>query len=271
MESEIFGHVKGSFSGAVSNRDGAATMADGGTLFLDELGEMDIGLQAKILRFIQTGTFQKVGSNKQEKVDIRFVSATNREPFKAIEDGHLREDLYYRLNVISINLPPLKDRENDACQIAQYFLNRFSDIEQKVFVGLSSDAGTLVNNYSWPGNVRQLENTIHSAVVMSEGPLLTAQILARQLQLSQDQMTELLNKRRSPSALELNYQPSNKAINYSQNNVFDDTSSVRSLAEVERSAIEHAICVCDDNVVKAASLLEVSPSTLYRKVQQWQD
>jgi two-component system repressor protein LuxO len=119
MESEIFGHVKGSFSGAVSNRDGAATMADGGTLFLDELGEMDIGLQAKILRFIQTGTFQKVGSNKQEKVDIRFVSATNREPFKAIEDGHLREDLYYRLNVISINLPPLKDRENDACQIAQ--------------------------------------------------------------------------------------------------------------------------------------------------------
>jgi two-component system repressor protein LuxO len=271
MESEIFGHVKGSFSGAVSNRDGAATMADGGTLFLDELGEMNIGLQAKILRFIQTGTFQKVGSNKQEKVDIRFVSATNREPFKAIEDGHLREDLYYRLNVISINLPPLNDRENDACQIAQYFLNRFSDIEQKVFVGLSSDAGTLVNNYSWPGNVRQLENTIHSAVVMSEGPLLTEQILARQLQLSQDQMTELLNKRRSPSALELNYQPSSKTINYSHNNVSDDTSSIRSLAEVERSAIEHAISVCDDNVVKAASLLEVSPSTLYRKVQQWQD
>jgi two-component system repressor protein LuxO len=151
MESEIFGHVKGSFSGAVANRDGAATLADGGTLFLDELGEMDIGLQAKILRFIQTGTFQKVGSNKEEKVNIRFISATNREPLKAIQEGHLREDLYYRLNVISINLPPLKDRENDACQIAQYFLNRFSDIEQKMFVGLSSDAGTLINNYSWPG------------------------------------------------------------------------------------------------------------------------
>ncbi|MFB1035381.1 MAG: sigma-54 dependent transcriptional regulator, partial [Sinobacterium sp.] len=195
MESEIFGHVKGAYSGAVANRDGAATLAHGGTLFLDELGEMDIGLQAKILRFIQTGTFKRVGSNKQEKVNIRFISATNREPSKAIEEGRLREDLYYRLNVISINLPPLKDRDNDACHIAQYFLNRFSDIENKVFVGLSSDAGTLINNYSWPGNVRQLENTIHSAVVMSEGPLLTEQILASQLQLNQTQMTELLHKK----------------------------------------------------------------------------
>lgn len=271
MESEIFGHVKGSFSGAVANRDGAATLADGGTLFLDELGEMDIGLQAKILRFIQTGTFQKVGSSKEEKVNIRFISATNREPFKAIEEGRLREDLYYRLNVISINLPPLRDRENDACQIAQYFLNRFSDIEQKMFVGLSSDAGTLINNFSWPGNVRQLENTIHSAVVMSEGPLLTEQILARQLQLSQSQMTDLLQKKRPPAPIEPISQPINDTTDHVQNNSIDDTSSVRSLAEVERAAIEHAIAVCKDNVVKAASLLEVSPSTLYRKVQQWQD
>ncbi|MFT6991121.1 MAG: two-component system repressor protein LuxO [Paraglaciecola sp.] len=278
MESEIFGHVKGAFSGAVANRDGAATMAHGGTLFLDELGEMDIGLQAKILRFIQTGTFQRVGSNKEEKVDIRFVSATNREPLKAIEEGRLREDLYYRLNVISINLPPLKDRDNDACQIAQYFLNRFSDIEQKVFVGLSSDAGTLINNYSWPGNVRQLENTIHSAVVMSEGPLLTEQILARQLQLNQTQMTELLHKKSSTASIESATQVSSNAINHVQDTLssvqdctVNDTSTVRSLAEVERAAIEHAIAACNDNVVKAASLLEVSPSTLYRKVQQWQD
>lgn len=232
---------------------------------------MDIGLQAKILRFIQTGTFQKVGSNKEEKVDIRFISATNREPFKAIEEGRLREDLYYRLNVISINLPPLKDRENDACQIAQYFLNRFSDIEQKMFVGLSSDAGTLINNYSWPGNVRQLENTIHSAVVMSEGPLLTEQVLARQLQLSQDQMTDLLQKKSPPNPLE-SITPRTSNINSDvQDNTINDTNTVRSLAEVERAAIEHAIAACNENVVKAASLLEVSPSTLYRKVQQWQD
>ena len=278
MESEIFGHVKGAFSGAVANRDGAATLAHGGTLFLDELGEMDIGLQAKILRFIQTGTFQKVGSNKEEKVDIRFVSATNREPFKAIEEGRLREDLYYRLNVISINMPTLKDRDTDACQIAQYFLNRFSDIEHKVFVGLSSDAGTLINNYPWPGNVRQLENTIHSAVVMSEGPLLAEQILAKQLQLNQTQITELLNKKSPIAAHEPISQASDNSIhnlqgtlNHVQDITVNDTSTVRSLAEVERAAIEHAIAACNDNVVKAASLLEVSPSTLYRKVQQWQD
>jgi two-component system repressor protein LuxO len=271
MESEVFGPVKGAFSGAVANRDGAATLADGGTLFLDELGEMDIGLQAKILRFIQTGTFKKVGSNKEEKVNIRFVSATNREPFRSIEEGRLREDLYYRLNVISINLPPLKDRENDACQIAQYFLNRFSDIEQKVFVGLSSDAGTLINNYPWPGNVRQLENTIHSAVVMSEGPLLTEQILARQLQLNQTQMIELLHKKTPASGLKSTSTASRVDLNYLQDIRINDTSTVRSLAEVERAAIEHAIAACNDNVVKAASLLEVSPSTLYRKVQQWQD
>jgi two-component system repressor protein LuxO len=271
MESEVFGHVKGAFSGAVANRDGAATLADGGTLFLDELGEMDIGLQAKILRFIQTGTFKKVGSNKEEKVNIRFVSATNREPFRSIEEGRLREDLYYRLNVISINLPPLKDRENDACQIAQYFLNRFSDIEQKVFVGLSSDAGTLINNYPWPGNVRQLENTIHSAVVMSEGPLLTEQILARQLQLNQTQMIELVRKKTPASGLKSISTASRVALNHLQDIRINDTSTVRSLAEVERAAIEHAIAACNDNVVKAATLLEVSPSTLYRKVQQWQD
>ena len=254
MESEIFGHVKGAYSGAVANRDGAATLAHGGTLFLDE-----------------TGTFKRVGSNKQEKVNIRFISATNREPSKAIEEGRLREDLYYRLNVISINLPPLKDRDNDACHIAQYFLNRFSDIENKVFVGLSSDAGTLINNYSWPGNVRQLENTIHSAVVMSEGPLLTEQVLARQLQLTQTQMTELLHKKSPPAPLESIPNTSSDNRNHIQHSAVNDTIIVRSLAEVERAAIEHAITTCNDNVVKAASLLEVSPSTLYRKVQQWGD
>lgn len=268
MESEIFGHVKGAFSGAVANRDGAATLAHNGTLFLDELGEMDIALQAKILRFIQTGTFQKVGSSKTEKVDIRFISATNRDPMQAIAEGKLREDLYYRLNVISINIPSLNERENDPSQIAQYFLNRFSDLEQKVFVGLSSDAEKLINNYDWPGNVRQLENTIHSSVVMSEGPLLTEQNLAQQLQLKEQQIYALI----SPQKTRTTNLPEPEGITSEVIQSVDmPNSHIRSLAEVERAAIEHAIAVCDENVVKAASLLEVSPSTLYRKVQQWQE
>ena len=267
MESEIFGHIKGAFSGAISNRDGAATLAHNGTLFLDELGEMDIALQAKILRFIQTGTFQRVGSSKTEKVDIRFISATNREPFEAISDGHLREDLYYRLNVISINLPPLCEREKDPSQIAQHFINRFSDLEQKVFVGMTSDAEKLINHYRWPGNVRQLENTIHSAIVMSEGPLLTEQNLGRQLQLNECEISELTNQKPA----------SDTYISAEQFSVLDPTSSLNnfaevcSLAAVEKAAIEHAIAACSDNIVKAASLLKVSPSTLYRKIQQWQE
>lgn len=269
MESEIFGHVKGAFSGAVSNRDGAATKANLGTLFLDEIGEMDIALQAKILRFIQTGTFQKVGSDKVEKVDIRFVSATNREPFDAIANGQLREDLYYRLNVISIDLPALNERDQDSIQIARFFLQHFSELENKVFVGLSSDAQKLVQNYDWPGNVRQLENTIHSAIVMSEGPLLTDKSIAQQLRLSDAQLSGLLNKK-----LPINSSPvfgDSKLVHTDPlANEANSIENIRSLAEVERAAIEQAISLCSENVVKAAGLLGVSPSTLYRKVQQWQ-
>lgn len=270
MESEIFGHIKGAFSGAVSNRDGAATKAHNGTLFLDEIGEMDIALQAKILRFIQTGTFQKVGSDKVEKVDIRFISATNREPYEAIENGQLREDLYYRLNVISIDVPPLNERDQDSIQIARFFLQHFSELENKVFVGLSSDAQKLIQNYDWPGNVRQLENTIHSAIVMSEGPLLTDKSIARQLRLTQDKVSDILNKKLpTHSSPVFGVNPSTVA--HTKDADVNSIDGIRSLAEVERAAIEQAIALCSDNVVKAAGLLGVSPSTLYRKVQQWQN
>jgi two-component system repressor protein LuxO len=268
MESEIFGHVKGAFSGAVANRDGAASLAHGGTLFLDELGEMDIALQAKILRFVQSGTFQKVGSSKTEKVDIRFVSATNRNPIEAIQEGKLREDLFYRLNVISIQMPALNQRESDGSEIAQYFLNHFSKLEGKVFVGLSSDAEKLINNYDWPGNIRQLENTIHSAVVMSEGPLMTDKNIGDQLHLDAKQVYTLVNSSRISGN---SVPPPLPSASVTQEAEHLTTPEIRSLAEVERAAIEHAITVCEENVVKAASLLEVSPSTLYRKIQQWQN
>ncbi|MFT4654021.1 MAG: two-component system repressor protein LuxO [Kangiellaceae bacterium] len=270
MESEIFGHIKGAFSGAVSNREGAASKAHTGTLFLDEIGEMDIALQAKILRFIQTGTFQKVGSDKLEKVDIRFISATNQEPHQAIENGHLREDLYYRLNVISIDVPPLNERDQDSIQIARFFLQHFSELENKIFVGLSSDAQKFIQNYDWPGNVRQLENTIHSAIVMSEGPLLTDKSIARQLRLTDQNMHDIVNKKRPAYIMQI-AADNNLTAAHIVDVAVNSTDGIRSLAEVERAAIEHAIAACNDNVVKAAGLLEVSPSTLYRKVQQWQD
>ena len=262
MESEVFGHIKGAFSGAISNREGAASLANGGSLFLDEIGEMDISLQAKLLRFIQTGCFQKVGSGKEEKVDIRFISATNREPQIAIAEKKLREDLFYRLNVISIDLPPLKERDNDIVKLAEYFLNHFSEIEGKVFAGFSSEAESLIKSYAWPGNVRQLQNIIHSSTVMSEGPLISEKILAQQLGRQSTSLDMEQESTRTP-VIEQNQSQSLQGSS-------KPPSSIISLAEVEKQAIEQAIEVCQDNIVKAASELGVSPSTLYRKIQQWQ-
>ncbi len=265
MESEIFGHIKGAFSGAISNRNGAATLADGGSLFLDEIGEMDINLQAKLLRFIQTGQFQRVGSGKVEQVDIRFICATNRDPYIAIAEHKLREDLFYRLNVISIFLPPLCERGNDTIQLATHFLSHYSKIEGKGFAGFSFMGEKLINDYPWPGNVRQLQNIIHSAVVMSEGPLISDTILKQQLtrHFNPSSSVSILSKEKSLYGVQ--GQKSTKPNNGNQT----DTEII-SLEKVERYAIEQAILVCQDNIVKAASELGVSPSTLYRKIQQWE-
>ncbi len=266
MESEIFGHIKGAFSGAVSNRDGAASLANGGSLFLDEIGEMDISLQAKLLRFIQTGCFQKVGSGKEEKVDIRFISATNRDPQIAIAERKLREDLFYRLNVISIALPALNERDNDIVKLAEHFLCHFSEIEGKVFAGFTTGAEKLIKSYSWPGNVRQLQNIIHSSTVMSEGPLISEEIIVQQLgrQYKQvDSQSNLQSKSITSSNVE------NTQVTSGQDS-YKAPPSILTLAEVEKEAIEKAIELCQDNIVKAASELGVSPSTLYRKMQQWQ-
>lgn len=254
MESEIFGHIKGAFSGAISNRDGAATLADGGTIFLDELGEMDINLQAKLLRFIQTGEFQKVGNDKTENVDIRFISATNRAPIEAIQQGKLREDLYYRLNVISIDLPPLYKRESDALQLAHHFLNIYNDKEQRNIDGFSIKAESLINSYRWPGNVRQLQNVMHSCVILSQTSLIDADLIKAQLP---TQYIESATPTIQPSS--------------ANSSAPTQEEGIVPLADVERLAIENAIKHCNDNVVQAASLLGVSPSTLYRKMQQWQN
>lgn len=258
MESEIFGHIKGAFSGAISNRDGAATLADGGTLFLDELGEMDISLQAKLLRFIQTGQFQKVGSGDTEQVDIRFVCATNRNPLEAIQEGKLREDLYYRLNVISINMPPLHERESDAVQLAHHFLHKYNEAEQRDISGFTKDAENLIASQRWQGNVRQLQNVIHSSVVLSQNNLINADLLKAQLPTGVTSAPVSAKSNSVTEQISAQITPSNSA-----------TEEVVPLATVEKIAIEHAIKQCNDNVVQAAGLLGVSPSTLYRKMQQW--
>jgi len=177
MESEIFGHVKGAFTGADKARKGAASMANGGTLFLDEICEMDIGLQAKLLRFLQTGQIKRVGSDWLEDVDVRIVCATNRDPMVEVSEKRFREDLLYRLNVLSVELPPLRERGEDVLKLAQSFLQKYSLEEQKTFVDIADDASASLLKHDWPGNIRELQNTIRRSVVMHDGSSLIAEML----------------------------------------------------------------------------------------------
>lgn len=255
MESEIFGHVKGAFTGAISERKGAASQANGGTLFLDEIGEMEMDLQTKLLRFVQTGSFQKVGSSQVEKVDIRFICATNRDPLEAVATGRLREDLYYRLHVVPILIPPLRDRGGDILAIAQNFLITYAAEEGKLFNSFCPAVEVIFNRYKWPGNVRQLQNVIRNIVVLHNDETVQQCHLPPPLDstLNQQEIFSL-----SPAA-----EPH-------QETVLNGNNSITPLATVERQTIEHAIGYCDGNIPKAAALLEVSPSTLYRKKQAWE-
>lgn len=255
IESEIFGHVKGAFTGATSDRDGAASLANGGTLFLDEICEMDIGLQAKLLRFIQTGTFQKVGSGKEEKVDIRMVCATNRDPWQEVEAGRFREDLYFRLHVIPLHLPRLAERGEDVVLIANHFLATISQEEGKAFQSIAPDTDAFLRSYEWPGNVRELENVVRNAVVLNDGEALTADMLS------------MPGSKQGQVSGRMGSAPQNTAAAGRGN----FNSDVRPLAIVERETIEHAIKTAGGNIPRAAAMLEVSPSTIYRKKTQWDE
>jgi transcriptional regulator with GAF, ATPase, and Fis domain len=172
LESELFGHVKGSFTGAVANKAGKFQSADGGTLFLDEIGEMPLNLQVKILRAIQERIVVRVGDTRPESVDIRILAATNRDLEDEIRHGRFREDLYYRLNVVNLHLPPLRDRGDDIPVIARYLLSRYSKEYETRVKGFSPNAAVAIRKYDWPGNIRELENRLKKAIVLAEGNLL---------------------------------------------------------------------------------------------------
>ncbi len=177
LESELFGHEKGSFTGAVGRREGRFKQADGGTLFLDEIGEISPAIQVKLLRFLQERTFERVGGNETIKVDVRIIAATNRDLAGEVAAGKFREDLFYRLNVVNIDMPPLRARPSDLLPLANHFLARFAKENGKRIEGFAEDALARITSYRWPGNIRELENVIERAVVLCDGPTLTAKHL----------------------------------------------------------------------------------------------
>ncbi len=244
MESEIFGHTRGAFTGASENRIGAAEMADGGTLFLDEIGEMDLALQAKLLRFVQTGKLRRVGGSEQKQVDVRIICATNRDPELEVADGRFRADLFYRLHVLPIHLPPLRERREDIMLLAEAFLAHYGAEENRHFNGFDPDATQRLRNHAWPGNVRELANTIRRLVVMADGNTVHAAMLPETIRPRDADRTDSTDAGK----------PGNVLVPFHLQ---------------ERQIIENAIALCEGNVPRAAAALEISPSTIYRKLQAW--
>lgn len=252
FESEFFGHVKGAFSGAVAERKGAIEVANGGTLFLDEICEMELSLQAKLLRFLQTGTYSRVGSNELQQSDVRIVCATNRNPAAEVGEGRFREDLYYRLNVIPVQLPPLRDRGNDILLLANHILQKKSAANEKSFQRFSPSTEQILLNYDWPGNIRELQNIIENIVVIHDSDEITPAMLPENFAKSQSFAKTAQNIVKSVEAP-------------NKQNVHD----IVPLWLVEKNAIESAISVCDGNIPLAAAYLGVSASTIYRKMKLW--
>ncbi len=250
LESEVFGHLKGSFTGAVTDKIGAAAAADGGTLFLDEICEMDMALQTKLLRFLQTSTIQPVGAARPRKVDVRILCATNRDPLEAVRQGRFREDLYYRLHVVPIHMPALRDRGTDVIDIAQSLLERFSREEGRQFSSMDAPVESLFQRLPWPGNVRQLRNVLWNVVLLNEGPLVTLPMLPADLG---------HGGLRAPADLP------------AAATGLAELLAGRTMAEIEDLVIEAAISRHDGSIPRAARELDLSPSTLYRKRERRHD
>ena len=251
LESELFGHVKGAFTGATSDREGAAARAEGGTLFLDEITEMDVSLQPKLLRFLQLGSFQKVGGDKTVQSNIRIIAATNRNPQECVKENLLREDLYYRLNVLPVEIPPLREHSSDILPIASELLRKFAEEEDKKILGFDEAAKTALAEHPWPGNVRELQNIIRQIVVMSDKPVVQSPLVENLLSSN----TALKSADTGDGAWKT---------------ATARCETPKPLWQVELEVIDQAIAYCNGNIQKASRLLDISPSTIYRKRERAQ-
>jgi two-component system, repressor protein LuxO len=255
MESEMFGHVKGAFTGAIGGREGAVARAKGGTLFLDEICEMDQSLQVKLLRVIQSGEYQKVGGSEVERADVRYVCATNRDPWAEVHAGRFREDLYYRLHVVPCIMPPLRERDDDVLLLARHFLGLYAKEEGKQLLDFDDGAVRALQRYPWPGNIRELQNVLRNAVLFNQGDLVTEAMLNR---------LDPQAASRQPSIAALSPMPLPRTAGGGAAG-----APVKPLWLVEKEAIEEAITLCGGNIPRAAALLEINPSTIYRRKAEW--
>ena len=239
LESELFGHVKGAFTGATNNRKGLFEEASGGTVFLDEIGEISTALQVKLLRVLQEGEVKRVGQTSSIKVDFRLIAATNRDLNEAVRQGNFREDLYYRLNVISLALPELKERKEDIPLLANHFIQKYAKQAHSPVEGISKEAMDLLLRYPWPGNVRELENVIERAVTLGKGPLITPEDLPDLVREEHRQEYEAL------------------------------LEGDLSLEELEKEYIKRTLRKTQGHQTRTAAILGIDRRTLYRKIRKY--
>lgn len=254
IESELFGVAEG-VRGSQQAQVGLLSLADGGTLFIDEVCDMPYEMQTVLLRFIQEGTFKRVGSATEVSGDVRIIASTNRDPLFEMREGRLREDLFYRLHVVPLRMPPLRERGDDVIALATHFLAKFSEAEGHETEKFSDECVGELLRYAWPGNVRQLENIVHRVVLMTRGELLTVEQLSHFIGDS-----DLGDGSRTSNVSSMSSLSSS-----SERGDFD----IEPLWITEKRAIQAAIESCEGNINKAAGLLEVAPSTIYRKIQSW--
>lgn len=260
LESELFGHERGAFTGAFSPRKGRFEAADGGTLFLDEIGEMSMVTQAKVLRVIQEQEFEKVGSNEPIKVDVRIVAATNKDLLKAVEIGEFRADLYDRLNVVKITMPPLRDRKEDIPALVNEFIQEFSFECHKRIDGITSETMHYIERYDCPGNVRELKNCIEGMVVMCQRKLLEPDLLPDRILSYQPPDDEIAI-------------PSAPTVRFIDSSYLSDNLNVgvgMSMSEIEKEVIKGTLKYTDGDRAKTAKILEISKRTIYRKIKEYE-
>lgn len=253
LESELFGHVKGAFTGASRDRIGKCELASGGTLFLDEITEMPVGLQAKLLRVLQEGVIEKVGGNTVTPVDLRVVAATNRDPQQSVDAGLLRRDLYFRLNVVRVDVPLLRDRQGDIPLLVDYFIHKYSIELSRMPPRMSADALAILEGYGWPGNVRELENLIERAMVLCRGDLITVAHLPAGLGRAPAAPT--------PVAADVDAKAMPQG---------SDSLSLRlHVDELERHLIDEALKRAGGSKAAAARLLQISERALWYKIKRY--
>jgi two-component system, NtrC family, response regulator HydG len=236
LESELFGHERGSFTGALARKDGRFQLADGGTLFLDEIGEISPSIQVKLLRFLQEHEFERVGGNQTIRVDVRVIAATNRNLTEEVAKGRFREDLFYRLNVVSLEMPPLRERRTDIPALAKFFLDRYTKENAKTLDGFAQETLEKLVAYDWPGNVRELENAVERAVVLCEGSEVDADDLPF------DAAQPVQGPVRIPGS---------------------------TMAELERHAILATLEATQGSTSRAAELLDISVRTIQYRLQEY--